>query len=136
MRVVLLQLLKTVKIGPQLWKLTSPMIIHVKGVTYTVPTDFITDGASVPRPLWRIAPPMTGRHAEAAVLHDYLYSLDCKLYSTTSHEVADRIFLAAMKGMGTSLFVRSLIFAGVYAFGFPAFKRCYSKEKANEKTVY
>lgn len=37
----------------------------------TIPKDFVTDGASVPRLLWWLLPP-TGVYFDEAVLHDYL----------------------------------------------------------------
>lgn len=44
------------------------------GWTITVPTSFVTDGASVPRLLWPLYPPFGGDYDEAAVIHDYLYA--------------------------------------------------------------
>lgn len=134
MSVVLLQPLSTTKIGPQLWRLDAPLIMHVHNRTFVVPKGFITDGASVPRALWRIAPPMTGTHAEAAVLHDYLYSLDC-LTRFTHHE-ADKIFLDAMQGMGTSWFVRNTLYSGVYTCGGLSFRKVLSKDKCTPDHLY
>ena len=37
-----------------------------------VPTGFVTDLASIPRPFWSVFP-KTGRYAYAAIVHDYLY---------------------------------------------------------------
>ena len=47
--------------------------------TYTafgvdVPAGFEFDGASVPRLFWWLLPPLSGESAEAAALHDYLYT--------------------------------------------------------------
>lgn len=69
--------------------LRKPSIQHVKGichqvtlpgryrsasgVVYTVPEGFITDGASVPRPLWWLYPPFGDDYEAGATLHDYLY---------------------------------------------------------------
>lgn len=44
------------------------------GRTFTVPAGFVTDGASVPRPLWWLYPPFGGEYDEAATVHDYLYA--------------------------------------------------------------
>lgn len=112
------------------------MIIHVHNKTYCVPAGFITDGASVPRAFWRIAPPMTGPHAEAAVLHDFLYSLDCLDISIKTHHDADKVFLDVMEGMGTSLFVRRTLYSGVYSCGFFSFKKTLSKDKCTPDTLY
>lgn len=43
---------------------------------FTVPAHFLTDGASIPWPLWSlIGSPMRARFVAAAVAHDYLYSV-------------------------------------------------------------
>lgn len=42
------------------------------GETIAVPAGFITDFASVPRPLWAVFPKW-GKYGNAAVIHDYLY---------------------------------------------------------------
>jgi hypothetical protein len=42
--------------------------------TYTVPAGFVTDGASVPRAIWWLYPPLGGAYDEAAAIHDYLYA--------------------------------------------------------------
>ncbi len=41
-------------------------------VLFAVPTNSVTDFASIPRPLWWIAAPW-GRHGRAGILHDYAY---------------------------------------------------------------
>ena len=53
------------------YRLKEDMLIH--GVF--VPKGFITDGASVPRFLWGLFPPVSDYFA-AAILHDYLLSLN------------------------------------------------------------
>lgn len=128
---MLIQPLDTTKVGPKLWVLNTPMIIKVSGKTWYVPRGFVTDGASVPRSLWRIATPMTGAHTEAAVLHDWLYSLDCLIKLT--HKEADAIFLEAMKEMGTSFVVRNTLFAGVNMFGGSSFRKRLSKDKLSDE---
>ena len=69
------------------------------GVGVDIPDFFITDGASVPRPLWNLVPPW-GDHGQAAVLHDYLCTyltilVFGKPISITRKE-CDDIFLEAM----------------------------------------
>lgn len=128
---MLIQPLNTTKIGPKLWVLNAPMIIVVSGKTWRVPKGFVTDGASVPRLLWRIATPMSGAHAEAAVLHDWLYSLDCLIKLT--HKEADAIFLEAMKVMGTTFVVRNTLFTGVDVFGGSSFRKRLSKDKLSDE---
>lgn len=63
--------------------------------TWTVPRGFDTDLASIPRLLLSTTGGKVGRHLIAAVLHDYLYRT-----GFASREVADQVFLEAMKELG------------------------------------
>lgn len=88
------------------------------GYTVTVPAGFVTDYASIPRFLWRIAPPSTGRHVWPAVLHDFLYR--CAQERVT-RKFADEVFLDAMKASRVSLWKRQAIYRAVRMFGGSSF---------------
>lgn len=72
----------TTKIAKNSWTL------HVPWETpfVTVPSGFVTDGASIPRILWVFASP-SGELFEAAIVHDYMYE-----NSIQSKEAADLAF--------------------------------------------
>lgn len=54
------------------WLVTEPFVYTLaSGYYVTVPTGFLTDGASIPKALWNMIPPW-GDHGQAAVMHDYL----------------------------------------------------------------
>lgn len=72
---------------------------------------FKTDFASVPPVVRKFIPP-SGRYAQAAVVHDYLY-----LNKIGDRETADRIFLEAMKVAGVRWYTRSIMFRSVRMFG-------------------
>lgn len=59
-------------VGPVTWKLMAPLIwTGTRGDTFTVPSGFVTDFATVPRFLhWLVSP--YGAYTRAAVLHDWL----------------------------------------------------------------
>lgn len=118
--------LETEKIGDQLWRVTSPLVFSelYKGV----PEGFVTDGASCPKILWALCAPMSGPQAEAAILHDYLYSKDSR-YVYTLRKQADKIFLDAMLADGTPKWKAHLIYWGVRLGGGKSFKACHSKDK-------
>ena len=81
-------------IDDELWVVTLPYVYVTKsGVRLEVPEGFETDGASVPRCLWGMIP-ATGRHFNAAVVHDFLYRSegDAKLPKSQ----CDDIFLEIM----------------------------------------
>lgn len=76
-----------------------------------IPRGFVTDLTSVPS-LFRSAVPKTGKHAEAAILHDYLYwDQGC------SRTQADQIFMATMKASDISWLRRHAINFGVKFVG-------------------
>ena len=107
--------------GRGLWQLNTPLVYSSKilGRTISVPKDFITDFASVPRlPFtWWYAGGLADR---AAVVHDYLYNR-----KVVERKIADKIFLEAMKASGISLWHRYAMYAAVRALGW----RHYGKGK-------
>jgi hypothetical protein len=78
-----------------------------------VPSGFETDLASVPRAFWRLFPPC-GPYLEAAVVHDYLYSLGG---TDKDREQADSIFMEAMESLGVGSAPRWFIWLAVRMFG-------------------
>lgn len=113
-------------------KLVKPFVYKMSDISrsITVPAGFITDFASVPRPLWAVLPPW-GNYGPAAVIHDFLYSVKRQEYVPDPDEpdktvkitrkIADRIFLRAMKDCGVNIFRRQVIYRAVRAFGWFCF---------------
>ncbi len=93
------------------WEVLTPIDYACNGVDVTVPAGFVTDLASVPRPLWSLFPPH-GEYAKAAILHDYLYQL--KIGTRAS---ADKAFLSAMESLGVPAWKRWPLYAAVRVFG-------------------
>jgi hypothetical protein len=133
-KLLMLNSLRTKKIGPKLWQLTAPMHFWYKAEMYIIPKGFVTDGASTPRPLWSLCPPMSGRTAEAGVFHDWLYSKDCLLKLTRKE--ADYLFLIAMRDFKVAMARATAIHMGVRAGGAGSFRKCHSVEKICAATVY
>lgn len=72
------------------------------GLRLDIPSGFVSDLASVPRPLWFILPPH-GSYAPAAIVHDLLYRapghiVDGRAYSRAQ---ADAVLEQAMLSLGT-----------------------------------
>jgi hypothetical protein len=86
--------------------------IYGVDVKVEVPLGFVTDFASIPSFFHFIVQPF-GRHAPAAVLHDYLYAIGQK----KARRLADRLFLNAMKDAGVPAMRRSLMYRMVRFFG-------------------
>lgn len=91
--------------GTVRYKLLRP--VNILG--FTIPTSFVSDGATVPRLFWIIFPPV-GRYFLAAVLHDYLLS---KGYPWMK---ANKLFLEALKIQGVSLWVCYLMYIAVVTY--------------------
>lgn len=86
--------------------------VYGQDVTIEVPLGFVTDFASIPKLFHFLIHPF-GRHAPAAVLHDYLYALGQK----KARPLADRLFLNAMREAGVPALRRSIMFRMVRTFG-------------------
>jgi hypothetical protein len=96
-----------------LWQVVQPFVYQsdVAGQTFTVPADFQTDLASVPRlPVvyWLTG----GRASEAAVIHDWIYT-----HKMVPRRVADAVLREASAVSGVPRWARDLMFYGVRAFG-------------------
>ena len=78
-----------------------------------VPRGFVTDLASIPRPLRGLLD-VTGPSRAPAVLHDYLYCFQRDAAGTpVTRRWADDLFRIALAGAGVSLVTRSLYWSGV-----------------------
>ncbi len=87
------------------------------GEMIRVPVDFRTDFATT---WWfRFALPKTGKHNEAAVVHDYLCYLANK--GIYSRKRADKIFKEAMNVLKVNSVRKNIMYSGVATYTF--FKR-------------
>jgi len=83
-----------------------------------VPANFTTDFASVPRAFWIILPP-DGIYSQAAVLHDYLYSIRGHLPDGVIMKRidCDMLFREAMGVLGVTAAIRNIMYQAVRIFG-------------------
>ena len=105
--------------GRGAWSLIVPLVYEseLTQKTYTIPTGFITDFASVPRIPFLFD--MFGDSAhEAATLHDWLYGT-----GTEPRAIADRLFLEAMTSTGIPTFRQHAMYCAVRAFGWMFYKK-------------
>ena len=88
-------------------------------IAVIAPVRYETDFASIPGwARWAIA--SFGRHAEAAVIHDWLYSIG-EPGNERARWVADETFRLALKRLGVGWFKRSIMHFAVRAGGRKAF---------------
>lgn len=102
------------------WKLFHAFKYHV-GYRWskriiTVPVGFVTDFASIPRPLWWLLPAW-GKYGKAAVIHDYLYKI-----GRGTRKEADDIFREAMAFSGVKPWKISVMYWAVRLFGWLAWR--------------
>lgn len=79
--------------------------------TIVVPKGFITDLASIPRPLWIWFPPHD-EYAKAAIIHDYMYD-----NGIGSKAEADYVFYEALGVLGIPNWKRKIMYRMVKWFG-------------------
>lgn len=103
-----------------MWFVTKPFRFYIAKDTYVeVPYGFLTDGATIPRPLWWILPPW-GSYGQASVVHDIL----CRTLEITyqdqpkaiDHAYADKVFKKAMWRAGTPRWKCNLMYISVRVF--------------------
>ena len=106
----------------RLWRLDQPLLYEVgalgSGRAIVAPAGMITDGASVPQPLWACLPTW-GAYSRAAVIHDrlcFLIASGAPHPLAPSYARAAEIFAEAMKVSGTPLAQRSAMYLAVRAW--------------------
>lgn len=88
------------------------------GARMEVPAGYITDFASIPPAVRGMFPPF-GRHAKAAVLHDWLYLVG----EPGKKPFADRVFVDAMEELGVSWARRTTMYKAVQIGGGGGYRR-------------
>jgi len=104
------------------WRLELVLSYEVgalgSGRVVAVPVGFVTDGASVPRPLWWLLPAW-GRYSRAAVVHDFLcdrIERGAAHIHAADRRTADAIFYEAMTVCGVNNVIKFSIWLAVRAF--------------------
>ena len=96
------------------FELISDYIYQIENYVIRVPKSFVTDYASIPRIFRAIVLPY-GKHSGASVVHDYLYSKDCKLSIERKKE--DKILLEILKEEEVNPILARLMYIAVRVFG-------------------
>jgi hypothetical protein len=103
----------------RLWRLNEPLRYEVeRGDCCTlieVPAGFVTDGPTIPRPLWPVLP-VFGPYLRCGILHDYLCYRLAKGEphpDAANRLAADRLFLEALGAVHANCLARLALYAGV-----------------------
>lgn len=101
--------------GSKLWVVGEPLTYISKAHgPITVPVDYETDLASVPRLLWNIIRPDDPVARRAAVIHDYIYT---NLTNYLTKKQADDLFQEMLLVDGAYRFKAWLMWCGVRVGG-------------------
>lgn len=115
----------SVMLGGDHWFLMEPIrrVIMIprlnRNAWVSIPKFYLTDGATVPRPMWSLIPPW-GDHGEAAIIHDYL--CDYLTVQTQNgpmditRKEADRVFYDVMRDTGVGGIKARTMYAAVAAY--------------------
>lgn len=95
------------------YKLGNKVEVQVDDVVITIPKNFQTDLASIPRWYWSILSPNNSTLIAPAILHDYLYACD----NYFNQQQADEIFYYALIKNGASNSVAYRMYIAVRLFG-------------------
>jgi hypothetical protein len=83
------------------------------GLEWTVPADYVSDGASIPRQFWPfIGAPLSGSYTRAAIIHDYFTE-----QRTRPSADVHRMFYEAMIADGVSATTAQLLYTATRNFG-------------------
>lgn len=100
--------------GGECWVLVEDFHVLVDGMMFTVPAGFKTDGASIPRFLWRLCGhPLETRRFPVAVLHDWLYEVDQGL----TRQQVDEIYRDGLLSLGFSKWAANAEYYALRLFG-------------------
>lgn len=104
------------QVGGSTWAILREMTYYAGHLgsdeAYTVPYGFVTDFASIPRVFWTLIGHPAMDYAQAAVLHDYLYTV-----RVTTRQRADGLFLEAMGVLGVPTWKAWVLYAAVRSAG-------------------
>lgn len=95
------------------YKTCSPINFTVDNRNFTIPADFETDLASVPRLTWSILSPAHSSIIRPAIIHDWFYRKTCDFNRLQT----DLIFYHMLINDGVSRFEASILYYGVRIFG-------------------
>lgn len=116
------------KVGKRRWRLEDDLVYRARdGRLFIIPAGTETDGASVPRFVWWLYPPIGDAYDRAAFLHDFLYQ-HVELFEGSDHGhmsrgEADGLFLEAMEVDGFRWTGRQTVHKAVRAGGWRAWRK-------------
>ena len=94
--------------------LTDFTVVRDNGEVITVPADYVTNGADIPRFFWRLFPPYSPEYFPAVVVHDYLCDIaESANNSKELYKKADIVFKECLIALGVNRIKTSLFYNAV-----------------------
>ncbi len=103
------------------YRTCEPMRVKIDGKKITVPKNFKTDLASIPRILWPIFAPQYSGFVAPAILHDYLY----RCHSDANRQFADDVLYSALLTEDVTAFTASKFYTAARLFGGSHYKKTH-----------
>ena len=97
-------------------------------ITIEIPKRYMFDGASIPRPFWRVVGSPWGPYRDAAAVHDYLYSDGHLEYPEVTRKQADQYFHQIMIQVGISKVLAAIMYRAVRVGGWRGWNRARKQE--------
>ena len=92
--------------------------VEVRGFEFTVPAGTRTDGASIPRMLWRVCGhPLETPRVYAATLHDWLYGGGSPGTARPTRKEADECYYALLRHFGIAAWRAKIEYWALRLFG-------------------
>lgn len=100
----------------------------VDDMQFTIPKDFETDLASIPKLVWPVLAPAHSSLIRPAIVHDWFYRKTCEF----SRSQTDLIFYHMLRNDGVSRARANIMYYAVRTFGWLYYKKEYCDDGCNE----
>lgn len=95
------------------YKTCNDINFRIDNQFFTIPKNFVTDLASIPRIAWPVISPFHSSLIAPAIVHDWFYRKTCDF----NRKQADLILYYMLKNQGVSTFRASVIYYSTRLFG-------------------
>lgn len=111
------------------WELAKDVKYYIGNSPITLPKGFKTDFASIPTMFQNIIK-VNGKHRKAALLHDYLYSINGSVgWNKLTREQCDVLFLKEMERANVKWLKRKVMYRMVRWCGGKAWDKCEQENR-------
>lgn len=99
-------------------RLDAPIVLHLPLITVSVPAGYVSNGASIPRPLWPIVGhPFQSEFVTPAIIHDYFCDEAAKRGDYHLRVIGDSVFFYLLRDWGVPYWKRAAMYFAVRFWG-------------------